>query len=142
MTFIAGQPVDLQTIIKTVDKVNNLESELAQNTNASVVVKNSTATTYRTSAISVEAAEVNLQSSEAKSDQIRFNHSFKVGYKTAPVVTATLIHTEKSNVVQDHTIVIDVITTSNVSGYVKFRSNGSIAGSKINIIAVGSTTGF
>lgn len=143
MTIIAGQPLDLQTIIAAINDINDLKAELGLDKNESIIIgQDRVANTYPTSSISVEAANISLDKVEAKSDQIGFRHSFTTKYSKPPVVTATLFHTAGSNVVQDHSVVITKITTQEVSGYVRFQASGSIANTSLNVVAVGSATGL
>lgn len=143
MTIIAGQPLDLDTIIKAIDTVNDLSSRQGKEIADSVITgQDRVANTYATQTLSIQAAIVPLDKVEATGDQVGFSHSFTTKYSKPPVVTATLFHTAGSNVVQDHAVVITNITTDKVSGYVKFQANGGIANTSLNIIAVGSSTGL
>ncbi len=142
MTIIAGQPLDLPTIIAAINDINDLKAQLGLDKNESVIIgQDRVATVYPTSGISVEAANISIDKTEAKSDQIGFRHTFVTKFSKPPVVTSTMLHTAGSNVVQDHSIVITKITTQEVSGYVRFQSSGSVANTSLNIIAVGSAIG-
>jgi hypothetical protein len=141
MTIIAGQPLDLDTIIAALAKIDDLESALGAGKNESVIIKNGIATFYPTSSMSIEAANVSLEKTEAKADQIGFSHTFKTKYRQPPVVTATLVHTAKSTVVRNHSVVITNIDTSGVSGYVSFQASGNIPETTVNLVAIGTTIG-
>jgi len=138
MTIIAGQPLDIQTIIDTVNTVNGLVSRQGKEaTDSSVTGQDKVTNTYSTTSLSIQAANVSLDKVEATADIVTFSHSFAIAYQKPPVVTATLFHTANSSVVQDHAVVITNTTTQNVSGYVKFQASGSIANTSVNIIAIG-----
>jgi hypothetical protein len=140
MTIIAGQPIDLQTIIDTINKVNTLETQLAQNsTQSSITGYDGVKTNYPASKISIEAANIKLDKTEANANQIAFSLTL-TNFKKTPIVTATLVSTSNSTVVQDHSVVITEVTTSTVKGYVKFQASGTIPNTTVNIIAVGSPT--
>ena len=139
MTIIAGQPLDLQTIITAINELNDLKAQLGLDRNESVVISDDRIKrTYPTSALSLEAVNVTLDKVETSANQVTFKHAFTTQYQNKPVVTATLFSTSGTNVVQDHSVVITTLNTKEVSGYVRFQANGSIANTSVNIIAVGS----
>ena len=143
MTIIASQPLDLPTIIAAINEINSLKNQLGLDKNESIIIgQDRVATTYPTSGISIEAANVPLDRVEVKSDKADFLHTFSTPYNKPPVVTATLFHTAGSSVVQDHSVVITKITTREVSGYVKFQASGGIANTSVNVVAVGASAGI
>jgi hypothetical protein len=67
----------------------------------------------------------------------QFTLNFDSDFKYPPVVIAAAVNTGTSDVGNDVFAVINSVSTSSVTGVVRFNSSGSKVGVAVNIIAIG-----
>lgn len=136
-----GQPLDLSYIYQLAEAINNLSNQLSP-VNAkytTVDTVDSGKQTIRTSDARVVGGfkSVTNSSSNTAGSSEPFTYSFS-DFAYAPVVTATPIITDDANTQasQDVSVVLTSITTSSVSGVVKFGTAG-VASVGISLVIIG-----
>ena len=134
-----GQPLDVAYIATLADAVNNLSNELSPAKARYTTIDTPTGpVTERTSNARIVGGYVNVTSGSAVAGQeVPFTYSFS-DFKYIPVITATPVATvfNTTNPSKDVTVVLTSITTSQVSGIVKFNSTG-VTTVGVNLLIIG-----
>jgi hypothetical protein len=136
-----GQPLDVTYIYQIVEAINDLSSQIssARYKYASIDTINGTESTLLTDT-KVVAGEVSIYSTltpvTAESAPKTFDFKLSGEFKYPPIVTATPVLLEGTSAGTDVSVVIQSITNSLVSGFVKFNTGGSVA-LKVHVIAIG-----
>jgi hypothetical protein len=129
-----GQPLDVTYIYQLTNAVNDLATQVA-----------SAGSNY--SKVNGENKKISDLKVESKTIQVAINKSVNAGteqpfttsldtFKNPPVVTATAVNEGGTVSGKDIYVVLTNITTSSVSGIVRFGSTG-ILSVNVNIIAIG-----
>lgn len=129
-----GQPLDVTYIYQLTSAINDLSTQVSSSINNYSKVNNET---KKTSDLKIESKTIQVainQSVNAGTEQT-FTTSLD-NFKQVPVVTATPVNEGGTVSGKDITVVLTSVTTSSVSGIIRFGSSG-ILSVNVNIIAVG-----
>lgn len=134
-----GQPLDLSYIYQLAEAINNLSNEL------SPAVKNRTIVdvagypqqSIRTSNSRIVGGYVDVSKKDASSVEETFTYRYS-DFEFIPIITATpyIADAAKTAAGKDATVVLTEITTSQVSGVVRFNTPGE-ATVRINLLIIG-----
>lgn len=135
-----GQPIDVSYIYQIVEAINDIAATTSSASSNYVSLDtpagrvgasaNETKIVAGEKTIYSAATRVTLDSRES------FSYSFNGEFQYPPIVTVTPVLLQGTTAGQDVSVVIDSVTTSQITGTVNFNSTGSVA-LKVNIIAVG-----
>lgn len=136
-----GQPLDLSYIYQLAEAINNLSNQLSP-VNAkytSIDIPNSLPQSVRTSDARIVGGIVSVTNTATNTSgtDVEFTYTFSdFAYK--PIITATPIVTDIANTQasKDVTVVLTNITTTSVTGVVKFNTAG-VGSIGINLLIVG-----
>lgn len=135
-----GQPLDVQYMYQLADAVNSISDQVSSSTYkyATVDTANAGKQNVKTSELRVIGGylDVATNTTVTVSQEISFSYPFKSDYKYAPIVTATPVNVGNTPSGTDVRVIITSVTTSNVSGVVKFGTGGQ-ASVGVNLIIVG-----
>ena len=135
-----GQPLDVQYMYQLADAVNSISDQVSSSTYKYATVDTASAgkQNVKTSELRIIGGylDVATNTTVTVSQEISFSYSFKSDYKYAPIVTATPVNVGNTPSGIDVRVIISSVTTSNVSGVVKFGTGGQ-ASVGINLIIVG-----
>lgn len=131
-----GQPLDVSYIYNLTKAVNDVSKQVSSSTNNYSKINTD----------SVKTADLKF---EAKTVHVAINQSVNAGteqpftatldnFKTVPIVTATPVNQGGTVSGKEISVILTSITTSGVTGIVRFGSTG-ILSVDVNIIAVGIT---
>lgn len=129
-----GQPIDVTYVYQLVSAVNDLSTQISSSGN-------------NYSKVNGENKKISDLKIDAKTIQVAINKSVNAGteqtftatldnFKSVPVVTATPVNEGGTVSGKDTSVVITSVTTSSVSGIVRFGSSGVLS-VNVNIVAVG-----
>lgn len=134
-----GQPLDVTYIYQLADAVNDLSTQISSATNnyTSVKISDNETSNLKTSDVKIiaEIKEVKNASQVNSGNEQEFTIPFS-NFKYPPVVTATPINTTGTAAGQSVSVVLKSITTTGVTGIVKFGASGEVS-IKVHVIAVG-----
>jgi hypothetical protein len=135
-----GQPLDVQYMYQLADAVNTISDQVSASTYkyATVDTANAGKQSVKTSELRVIGGYVDVATNTTVtvSQEISFSYSFQSDYKYAPIVTATPINIGNTPSGVDVRVTINSVTTSNVTGVVKFGTGGQ-ASVGVNLVIVG-----
>ena len=136
-----GQPLDVSFLYDIVNSINELWGKIAINISSysTLWTKEQSYQNVRSSEVKIFTAQYEIPSdSIGKEDEYKtFSVDFGISFKYVPVVTATPIaSTTASAADKSATAIITEVSTSKVSGVVKFPTKGT-ASVSVNIIAIG-----
>ena len=135
-----GQPIDVSYIYQIVEAVNELSSQASSSTYKYTTVDTTNGqqsfVTSETKMVGGEASVYSTLTTVTAGQTQQFSYPFKGEFKYAPIVSATPVLIEGTTAGQDISVIIQSVTTSNVTGVVRFDSSGSLA-VKVHIIAIG-----
>jgi hypothetical protein len=129
-----GQPLDVSYIYQLTSAINDLSTQVSTSVN-------------NYSRVNDESKKTSDLKIQAKTIQVAINQSVNAGteqtftstldnFKNVPVVTATPVNEGGTVSGKDINVILTNITTSSVSGIVRFGSSG-ILSVNVNIVAVG-----
>jgi hypothetical protein len=136
-----GQPLDVTYISQLAQVVNELSAAI------------SPATYKYTSIDTPNAGKQNIKGSEARviggivnvvvstgtvtaGQEKEFSYTFSGEFKYAPIATATAVNTGGTPAGKNITVILNKVTTSGLSGVVKFNTTGDV-GVDVNLIIIG-----
>jgi hypothetical protein len=135
-----GQPLDVSYIYQVTNALNQLSDQV------------SSATYNYTTIDTVSAGKQNIKTSEARmiggfiqvannstqtaSSTKTFTYTFPRDFKYTPIVTASPVNIGKTAAGENVTVIITDITTSSVSGLVRFNASGDVS-TVVNLIIIG-----
>jgi len=135
-----GQPLDVTYLYRIADAVNDLTDTISTATyNYTSIevrglrrqdIKNSNAKIYATYADIISSETVSANTTK------NFTVNFASEFMYPPIVTATPINSG-GTIGNDVLVVINSVTTSTVTGTVRFNSSGQVTNISVNIIAIG-----
>lgn len=131
-----GQPLDISYIYQIVTAVNDLATKVSSSTGNYATINNETAKTSNLKVIAQSKEVTTGNASVNAGSEQTFNISFSSAFKYVPVVTATPVNIGGTPSGKEVSVVLTSITTSGVSGIVKFNASGVLS-VNVNIIAVG-----
>lgn len=129
-----GQPIDVSYIYQLTSAVNDLSTQVSTSVN-------------NYSKVNEENKKTSDLKIHAKTVQVAINQSVNAGteqtftaaldnFKSVPVVTATPVNEGGTVSGKDINVILTSVTTSSVSGIVRFGSSGLLS-VNVNVIAVG-----
>lgn len=137
-----GQPVDLTYIYEIANAVNNLAAQISPSNSKYVTIDTPNSGTKQ----SVKASEARIiggyievanNSTVNATNEKEFSYEITGGeFKYAPIVTATPIMISTTDSGKSATVVLKSVTTSKISGIVKFSTSGD-AKIGINLVIIG-----
>lgn len=136
-----GQPLDLSYIYQLANAINDLSAQVSVSTYNYLTVDTQSAGKQ---SVKVPDAKMiggyiqvvnDYSKIDAGADQ-GFTFGFSNDFKYEPIVTATPVNVGGTTAGRDVTVVIDSVTTSSVSGRVKFSTTGT-ATVGVNLIIIG-----
>jgi hypothetical protein len=136
-----GQPLDVTYISQLAQVVNDLSSAISP-------------ATYRYTSIDTpNAGKQNIKSSEVRiiggnvrvggsgtvtaGEEKEFTYSFAGEFKYTPIATATAINSGTTIAGKNVTIILKSVTTSGLSGFVRFNTSGDNVAIDVNLIIIG-----
>lgn len=135
-----GQPIDLSYIYSLANAVNELSASIS-----SSVEKYVTVDTPATGKLSVKSSdsrivatykEIYNDSAVTAGTEQAFSIDFDTPFKFAPIATATPVNVGDTDAGENVRVILNNITTSKVSGVVKFGSTGKVT-LGVNVLVVG-----
>lgn len=138
-----GQPIDMAYIYDIVDTVNRLSDTVVSSTGGYLTVDTPTGSqqNVKTADARIIGGYVELNNVTLSTDnEVSFEYRFPSDYKYAPVVTATPVALSNTAGARSATAVIKNVTTSSISGVVRFDTGAFSQGTAsigINLIIVG-----
>lgn len=129
-----GQPIDVSYIYQLTSAVNDLSTQVSTSVN-------------NYSKVNEENKKTSDLKIQAKTVQVAINQNVNAGteqtftaaldnFKNVPVVTATPVNEGGTVSGKDINVILTSVTTSSVSGIVRFGSSGLLS-VNVNVIAVG-----
>lgn len=135
-----GQPLDVAYIYQLANAINDLASQASSSTYKYVTVdtKDLGPQYVKVSESRIIGGYIDIYNNTniTSSEEKPFSYDFKVDFKYAPIVTATVVNNGDSDQGNDVSVVIKKVTTSKVEGVVKFNKTGKMSVG-LNIIVVG-----
>lgn len=135
-----GQPLDLGYIATMAKAINDLSSEVSvsQSKYLTIDTKDNGQQSIRTSDARIVGgySEVANNSTVNAGEDRTFTYSFSSDFQYPPIVTATPVSFRETPAGKDVSVLITSVTTSAVSGIVKFNTSGN-AFVAVNLIAIG-----
>lgn len=136
-----GQPLDVTYIASLAEAINDVSETISTSTyNYTSVEVNGTRTDIKNSNakiyVATSAPIINNETVTANTTK-QFTINFSSDFKYPPVVVASAVNTGTSDVGNDIFAVITTVSTSSVSGILRFNSSGSKVSAAVNIIAIG-----
>lgn len=137
-----GQPLDLSYIYQLASAVNDLSDEMSTNTYNYLTVD-----TANNGTQSVKTAEAKViggykvvasSSTVSAGNEQEFSYPF-ANFQYPPIVTATPVVINDTAAGRDVSVIIKSITTSNVTGTIRYNTAGEVS-LGINLIIVGVPT--
>ena len=138
-----GQPIDLSYIYDIVDTVNRLSDSVVSSSGGYLTVDTPTGSkqNVRTSNARMLGGYVELNNVSLSTDnEVSFEYTYPSDYKYAPIVTATPVSISNTAGARSATVVIKNVTTSSVTGVVRFDTGAFSQGTAsigINLIVIG-----
>lgn len=135
-----GQPLDVSYLYQIANALNDLSSQVSPAT-----YKYLTVDTQSVGKQSIKISESRMiggyvevanKSTKNSGDEVEFSYSFQSDFKYPPVVTATPVNFGNTTAGRNISIVLTSVTTSGVTGWVKFNSNGEVS-IGVNLIIIG-----
>jgi hypothetical protein len=135
-----GQPIDVSYIYQITNAVNELSDQISttgdNSTRIDVPAVGPKSVKTSETKILGGRLEVRNNSTQAADSTVTFDYPY-TGFKYAPVVTATILNTGGVGTAGDAaTVVLTSVTTSGVSGLIRFDKAG-IASTTVNLIIIG-----
>lgn len=135
-----GQPLDVTYLYQIANALNDAVDTISTATYnyTSIDTKGVGRQDVKNSNAKIYAAYVDIISSETVSSNTTktFSINFASEFKYPPLVTATPINAG-GTVGNDVLVVINSVTTSGVTGTVRFNSSGQVTNISVNILAIG-----
>jgi hypothetical protein len=135
-----GQPLDVTYIYQLADAFNDLSDSFSSSVYNYTSVDTISAGTQNVptsqSRIIGKIVSVADNSTVNAGNEKSFSVSFDTGFKYSPVVTASPVNIGGTQAGQNITVVITSITTSGVTGVVRFNASGNLSVS-VHVIAIG-----
>lgn len=135
-----GQPLDLSYIYQLANAVNELSSQISPSSQKYVTIDTPAAGNQN-----VKASEARIigkyvavanNSSVTAGNETDFDYQFPTDFKYAPIVTATPVNFGQTQAGKDVSVILKSVTTSGISGTVKFNTSGDLSVA-VNVIIVG-----
>lgn len=135
-----GQPIDLSYIYDVAKAVNNLSEQISPATYKYVTVDTPAAGTQNARASEAKFIggyyQVTNNATVSSGFEKDFMYTFSADFKYPPIVTATPINSGDSSVGNNVSVTLTKVTTSSVSGVVRFNSGGNVSVG-INLLMIG-----
>lgn len=135
-----GQPIDVQYIYQLADALNSVSDQVSSSTYKYATVDTSSAgkQSVKTSELRVIGGYVDVATNTTVtvSQEQSFIYNFKSDFKYAPIVTATPINIGNTPSGSDVRVVINSVTTSGLTGVVKFGTGGEVSVG-VNLMIIG-----
>lgn len=131
-----GQPLDLTYMYTLAEAVNDTIAEVST---ASYQYSTINSKDVKTSQMKVVAGNYNVVTSEKvqAGTTKSFDFPFNTTFKYTPVATATPIILSGTTAGNDVTVTLTSVSTSSLSGVVRFLKDGDVAGVSVNLLVVG-----
>ena len=135
-----GQPLDLSYIYQVANAINDISTQISTSSNKYVNIDtvNSGKQSGKITDIRVIGGYVTVSSAAtvSKGNTVEFKYPFDVAFYYPPIVVATPVDNKHTAAGKDVYVVLDSVTTTGVSGVVKFNTAGDVSVG-INLIAIG-----
>lgn len=135
-----GQPIDVTFMSKIANAINDLSQQVSPAINKYVSIDTQSAgkQNIKSSDMRIIAGykEVANNSTVQSGQEREFFYDYESEFKYAPIVTATPLNVGGTPAGSDVSVILKSITTSRVTGIIKFRSNGDVSVA-VNLIIVG-----
>lgn len=137
-----GQPLDLSYIYQLASAVNDLSDELSTNSYNYLTVDTPTAGSQSVKTAEGKViggyVEVATSSTVSAGNEQEFSYSFE-DFKYTPIVTATPVNIGNTPAGRDVSVILKSITTSSVTGVVRYSTAGDVS-LAVNLIIIGVPT--
>lgn len=134
-----GQPIAYSDLSNMVTKINDLDSKLSIKT-TNFLAKNGTTSSQNISGLAFAAVYKEITNSTEKvnaSTAKEFTVNFGTAFKVPPIVTITPQSINGTISAKSAIVVITAITTTSVTGVVRFIDVSTAVSVGVNVIAVG-----
>jgi hypothetical protein len=135
-----GQPLDVTFMSKIANAINDLSQQVSPAINKYISIDTQSAgkQNIKSSDARIIAGykEVANNSTVQSGQEREFSYDFEGEFKYAPIVTATPLNVGGTPAGSDISIILKSVTTSRVTGIVKFRSNGDVSVA-VNLVIIG-----
>lgn len=135
-----GQPLDVTYISQLAQVVNDLSSAISPATYryTSIDTPNAGKQNIKGNEARVIGGNINVTSSGTVTagEEKTFTYPFAGEFKYTPIATATVVNTSNTPAGKNVTVVLHNITTSALSGTVRFNASGEVA-VNVNLIIIG-----
>ena len=130
-----GQPLDVPYIYNLVNTVNDLSNQVSSATYKYSTINNENVKTSDTR-IFAQSKSVANNSTVSAGNEVSFSISFEGDFKFVPIVSATPVNIGGTPAGQNLSVVVTSVTTSGVTGVVRFNASGDLTVS-VHVIAIG-----
>lgn len=135
-----GQPIDVTYLYDVATEINKISSQISDaNYNYTTVnMRDVGSKTIPTRSAKIVAGykDVAINQTVRVGDSLPFTFDFGTYFQYPPIATATIMNTGTSDISDDVIVSIRTITTSQLTGVLKFNRSGT-ATAAINVIAIG-----
>ena len=135
-----GQPIDVTFLYEIANQINTISSQISDaNYNYTTVnMRDVGSRTIPTRSAKIVAGykDVAINQAVKSGDSLPFTFDFGTYFQYPPIATVTMMNTGTGDISDDVIVSIRTITTSQVTGMLKFNRSGTATAS-VNIIAIG-----
>ena len=135
-----GQPIDVTYLYDVATEINRISNQISDaNYNYTTVnMRDIGSKTISTRSAKIVAGykDVAINQTVKVGDSLPFTFDFGGYFQYPPIATATIMNTGTSDISDDVIVSIRTITTSQVTGMLKFNRSGTATAS-VNVIAIG-----
>lgn len=136
-----GQPIDVDYLYQIVKEVNSLNDKISTSSTTLSVINNGIRKDSTVNNLRFYAETKNVKTGAAPSagTSEQWSFDFSPAFKEVPVVVASVVNNTTSNIGDNIVVTIRTITTSKVTGQVRYNTSGGNVNVNVNIIAIGTT---
>lgn len=138
-----GQPLDITYIYQIVNEINNISNQISDATTdyTTIYTRSNGPQRVQTKAARIIAGYVDIVTNEnvTAGTTKSFTFEYTSDFLYPPIATATVVNTGLSDVGDDVTAIIRTVTTSTVTGVVKFNKSGNLS-TTVNVMVIGIPT--
>jgi hypothetical protein len=133
-----GQPIDVSYIAQITNAVNELSDQIVTTGyNFSTI----NGRDIQTSNLRIVAGSVVVSPGTAQTADrtVTFNFDYNLNFQTAPVATATILNTNRTDAGDAATVMLTNVNANGLQGLVRFQKTGNV-NAEVQIIVVGIPT--
>jgi hypothetical protein len=138
-----GQPIDITYMYQIVNEINNISNQISDATTdyTTIYTRSNGPQKIQTKAARIIAGYVDIVTNETVTAGTTklFTFQYASDFLYPPVAMATVVNTGLSDIGDDVVAIIRTVTTSTVTGIVKFNKSGNVS-TTVNIMVIGIPT--